>query len=125
MKSVKTGDKIQEAYRASKNVYDAVLTQKNLFARAYIRIFWNGVDDTEIARRVLGFIPEDFTGKLLDAPVGTGVFTEEKYRGLHKAEITALDYSADMLAQAAGRFSGLPNIECVRGDVGNLPLADG
>lgn len=32
-------DKIQTAYEASKNIYDDVLTQGNLFSRLYIRLF--------------------------------------------------------------------------------------
>ena len=38
-------DKISSAYHDSKNIYDGVLTQGNIFARAYIRFFWGGTDD--------------------------------------------------------------------------------
>ena len=93
-------DKIQTAYEASKNIYDAVLTQGNLFSRLYIRLFWSGTDDRKIARRVLSYIPGDFSGTLLDVPVGTAVFTERKWARLKNARITCLDYSIDMLAQA-------------------------
>jgi ubiquinone/menaquinone biosynthesis C-methylase UbiE len=58
-------------------------------------------------------------------PVGTGLFTAEKYRAMKNAKITALDYSQDMLEQALQRFSDLPNVTCVQGDVGKLPYADG
>ena len=57
-------DKIQTAYEASKNIYDDVLTQGNLFSRLYIRLFWSGTDDRKIARRVLSYIPGDFSGTL-------------------------------------------------------------
>ena len=67
-------------------------------------IFWGGVDDNEIARKVLSYIPDDFSGKLLDVPVGTGVFTAAKYAVMDGAEITCLDYSVDMLDQARERF---------------------
>lgn len=46
-------DKIQSAYESSKNIYDDVLTQGNFFSRMYIKIFWSGTDDNEIARKVL------------------------------------------------------------------------
>ena len=63
-------------------------------------MLWGGVDDNEIARRVLSWIPDDFDGKLLDVPVGTAVFTKEKYQRMKQANITCLDYSRDMLEQA-------------------------
>ena len=80
------------------------------------------IDDIEIAAKVLRMIPQDFSGKLLDVPVGTGVFTAEKYRALPGAEITCVDYSEDMLMQAQNRFSqlGLAHVNCVQGDVGDL-----
>ena len=61
-------DKIQNAYEASKNIYDDVLTQGNFFSRLYIKMFWSGTDDTAIARKVLSYIPDDFSGNLLDVP---------------------------------------------------------
>ena len=105
-------DKIQTAYKASKNIYDDVLTQGNLFSRLYIRLFWSGTDDRKIARRVLSYIPGDFSGTLLDVPVGTAVFTERKWARLKNARITCLDYSIDMLAQAEKRLRGYSHIQC-------------
>ncbi len=46
-------DRIQTAYHASRNIYDDVLTQGNVFSRMYIRFFWSGTDDNEIAEKVL------------------------------------------------------------------------
>lgn len=46
-------DKIKEAYQASKNIYDDVLTQNNFFGRLYVKVFWSGTDDNEIAEKVL------------------------------------------------------------------------
>ncbi len=117
-------DKIQNAYESSKNIYDDVLTQGNFFSRLYIKLFWSGTDDNEIARKVLSYIPDDFSGKLLDVPVGTAVFTERKWASLKNAHITCLDYSTDMLEQARKRLNGHAHIECIQGDVGNLPMAD-
>ena len=46
-------DKIQNAYETSKNIYDDVLTQRNIFSKLYIKLFWSGTDDNGIARKVL------------------------------------------------------------------------
>ena len=117
-------DKIQDAYESSKNIYDGVLTQGNFFSRMYIKLFWNGTDDNEIARKVLSYIPDDFSGKLLDVPVGTAVFTQRKWSSLKNAHITCLDYSTDMLEQAKRRLDGKAHINFIQGDVGNLQMDD-
>lgn len=117
-------DKIQDAYESSKNIYDGVLTQGNFFSRMYIKLFWSGTDDNEIARKVLSYIPDDFSGKLLDVPVGTAVFTQRKWSSLKNANITCLDYSTDMLEQAKRRLDGQAHINFIQGDVGNLQMDD-
>lgn len=75
-------DKIQNAYESSKNIYDDVLTQGNIFSKLYIKLFWNGTNDNDIAQKVLSYIPNDFSGNLLDVPVGTAVFTQHKWIAL-------------------------------------------
>ena len=117
-------DKIQDAYESSKNIYDGVLTQGNFFSRMYIKLFWSGTDDNEIAWKVLSYIPDDFSGKLLDVPVGTAVFTQRKWSSLKNAHITCLDYSTDMLEQAKRRLDGQAHINFIQGDVGNLQMDD-
>lgn len=117
-------DKIQDAYESSKNIYDGVLTQGNFFSRMYIKLFWSGTDDNEIARKVLSYITDDFSGKLLDVPVGTAVFTHRKWSSLKNAHITCLDYSTDMLEQAKRRLDGQAHINFIQGDVGNLQMDD-
>ena len=117
-------DKIQAAYESSKNIYDGILTQGNFFSRMYIKLFWSGTDDNEIARKVLSYIPDDFSGKLLDVPVGTAVFTQRKWSTLKNAHITCLDYSTDMLEQAKRRLDGKAHINFIQGDVGNLQMDD-
>jgi glyoxylase-like metal-dependent hydrolase (beta-lactamase superfamily II)/ubiquinone/menaquinone biosynthesis C-methylase UbiE len=124
-KAVPVSDRIQSAYHDSKNIYDDVLTQGSFLSRQYIRFFWSGTDDNEIARKILAYVPDDFSGTLLDVPVGTAVFTEKKWRRLSKAGITCLDYSVDMLEQAKKRLEDCKNISFIQGDVGKLPLADG
>ena len=94
-------DKIQNAYESSKNIYDDVLTQGNIFSKLYIKLFWNGTNDNDIAQKVLSYIPNDFSGKLLDVPVGTAVFTEHKWIALKDV-----------------------HIKCIQGDVSNLKMND-
>lgn len=72
-------DKIKDAYESSKTIYDDVLTQSNVFSRFYIKLFWSGTDDNVIAQKILSYIPDDFSGSLLDVPVGTAVFTKNKW----------------------------------------------
>lgn len=110
-------NKIQSSYKRSKNIYDKTLTQGNFWSRLYIRLFWGGVDDVKIAEELLSFIPDDFSGRLLDVPVGTAVFTHEKYKRMKNADMICLDYSEDMLEQAKKR---LPDIGLIQGDVGSL-----
>lgn len=123
-KAVPVADRIQNAYHDSKNIYDTVLTQTGFFSRLYNVLFWSGTDDNEIARNVLSYIPQDFSGTLLDVPVGTAVFTEKKWKSLSSAQITCLDYSKDMLDQARERLGSCKHISFIQGDVGNLPLSD-
>lgn len=120
------GDKITRSYRQSRNIYDAVLTQSTWWGRLYIRLFWSGVDDNEIAREILQEIPDDFSGKLLDVPVGTAVFTYQKYKELKAADIICVDYSEAMLEQAKRRFGeqGITQVSVMQGDVGSLPFTD-
>lgn len=117
-------DKIQAAYRTSKNIYDSVLTQRTWWAKLYIRLFWGGVDDIAVAERLLSYLPADYSGKLLDVPVGTATFTWKKYMDLPNASITCLDYSTDMLNQAKARLEQVQNITFLQGDVGSLPFED-
>ena len=117
-------NKIQSAYHDSKDIYDDVLTQGNFWSRQYISFFWSGTDDNEIARTILSYIPNDFSGSILDVPVGTAVFTEKKWRSLVNARITCLDYSYDMLEKAKKRLGDCKHISFVQGDVGALPMGD-
>lgn len=63
---------------------------------------------------------------MLDVPVGTAALTYQKYAEMKSAKIVAVDYSEDMLHVAKQRFqsSGIENVECLQGDVGNLHFQD-
>lgn len=116
--------KIDKAYKSSKNIYDDVLTQSSLFGKVYIKLFWGGVDDKKIVQKVLSYIPDDFSDVLLDVPIGTAVFTQEKWKKLKNADITGLDYSEDMLDVARERLGECEHISLIQGDVGALPMHD-
>ena len=86
----------------------------------HLRILWEnrGI----YGRKVLSYVPDDFSGNLLDVPVGTAVFTENKWSSLKNAHITCIDYSMDMLEQARKRLGSHAHIKCIQGDVGNLQM---
>lgn len=71
-------------------------------------------------------IPENFAGRLLEVPVGTGILTMPLYQTLPDADVTCLDYSPDMMAQAREKAErmGLENVTFRQGDVGALPFED-
>ncbi len=122
---------IRNAYRQTgdhASLYDGMMTYSTFLGKAICRIVWNmdGDRNYRYLERALSGIPEDFAGRLLEVPVGTGVLTMPVYRGLPGADITCLDYSPDMMSAAqarAGRM-GIENAHFVQGDVGALPFDD-
>lgn len=105
--------------------YDHLLTGRNIFVRMAIRFIW-GMEHHTYAAELMALLPRDFSGVLLDAPAGTGVFTWQAYRDMPGAVILALDHSRRMLAQAEERFAvqGVRNALCLRADAADLPLHD-
>lgn len=61
---VKMPNKIENAYKLSQNIYDDALTQKKWWAKLYNYVFWGGVDNLEISKKILSIIPKDFSGVL-------------------------------------------------------------
>ena len=125
-------EQIKSAYRqlgGSAGFYDGMMTYSTLPGRAVCRLVWkmDREKNLEYLTRALSGVPEDFTGKLLEVPVGTGVLTMPIYQELPEADITCLDYSADMMGAARERAkrAGSKNISFVQGDVGALPFPDG
>ena len=110
------------SYQGMMDHYDDLLTGRKWWSRIYWRLIWNE-DANLLAQKVLDFIPDDFHGRLLDVPVGTAVFTAEKYLRMKGAEIVGLDYSDEMIAIAALRkeTEGIANLSLRQGDVGDLP----
>lgn len=119
---------IQNAYRftGKSSFYDGMITCDTLIGKLVCRLVWdmNKEECTEYQLQAISAIPEGFSGRLLEVPVGTGVITMPLYRTLTDADIVCLDYSPDMMAQAEKRAQnlGMDNITFKQGDVGKLPF---
>ena len=113
------------SYQGMMDHYDDLLTGRKWWSRIYWRLIWNE-DANLLAQKVLDFIPDDFQGRLLDVPVGTAIFTSEKYLRMKGAQIVGLDYSDEMIAIAALRkeAEGIANLSLKQGDVGELPYTN-
>ena len=124
-------EQVRSAYKLTgghASFYDGMMTYSTLAGKAICRIVWNmdGDKNLRYLEKALSGIPEDFSGKLLEVPVGTGVLTMPVYKDLPEAEITCLDYSAAMMetAQKRAEHAGINHITFVQGDVGALPFED-
>ncbi len=124
-------EQIRNAYKltgGNASFYDGMMTYSTLPGRAICRAVWNmdAEKNLRYIEQALSGVPEDFSGKLLEVPVGTGVLTMPVYRELPDADITCLDYSADMMgaAKQKAESAGIRNITFLQGDVGALPFGD-
>lgn len=124
-------ERIRGAYKltgGNAGFYDGMMTCSTVLGKAVCRAVWNMNADTNMQylEMALSGIPEDFAGKLLEVPVGTGVLTMPVYLDLPHADVTCLDYSADMMRNASRRAAmlGIRNVKFMQGDVGMLPFAD-
>ena len=125
-------DEIKASYKqlggSFANFYDGIITRSTLTGKLVDSVVWglNAEKSAQWVNDALAPIPADFSGRLLEVPVGTGVLTMPLYKSLPGAEITCLDYSADMMANAERRAEamGVRNVTFVQGDVGKLPFPD-
>ena len=119
-----TVDRVSKAYDSFAASYDRYQTLSGLHWKLFSLIAWGACDYTDMIQKPLSSIPDDFDGILLDVPVGTGIFTVEKYCTLKKATIVAVDYSLAMLQKAQTRYTqhGIHNVLFIRADVANLPI---
>ncbi len=122
---------IRGAYRLTggSNFYDGMITCSTFSGKAVCRLVWdmNKAENDAYLEKAMAGIPENFSGKLLEVPVGTGILTMPLYQTLPQADITCLDYSSDMMGQAQEKVERLhlENVTFRQGDVGALPFADG
>ena len=101
------------------------MTNADLPARLALKFFW-GLDAAAYQKflaQAFAGIPKNFSGKLLEVPVGTGVLSLPFYKNLD-AEIFCLDYSDKMLdaAKARARQLNLRGVKFLQGDVAKLPF---
>ena len=131
MESEQRKNAIRGAYHltGSNNFYDGMITCSTFSGKAVCRMVWamNRQECEDYLSKALSGIPEDFAGKMLEVPVGTGILTMPVYQTLPKADVTCLDYSPDMMGQAKEKAEKLhlTNVKFQQGDVGALPFADG
>ena len=130
MESEQRKNAIRGAYHltGSNNFYDGMVTCSTVSGKAVCRLVWDmGKEECgEYLNKAFTGVPEDFAGKLLEVPVGTGILTMPLYQTLPRADITCLDYSPDMMGQAREKAErmGLQNVQFRKGDVGALPYED-
>ena len=88
----------------SNSFYDGMMTCSTPPGRAVCRLVWdmNRQDCVRYQEKAVSGIPEDFAGRLLEVPVGTGILTMPLYRTLPRAEITCLDLFARHDGAGAG-----------------------
>eukprot|EP00833_Pecoramyces_ruminatium_P015686 jgi/Orpsp1_1/1189718/evm.model.d7180000073939.1 len=124
-------EKIKSAYKSlgSGSFYDGMITNTTFMGSVVNKVVWDysKEDNDLIYKQVFDDIEEDFNGKLLDVPVGTGALTIPLYSTLTNADITCVDYSEEMLGQAKEKADKLQlkNIKFQQGDVGHLEFEDG
>lgn len=123
-------EKVRDAYSLAGNssFYDDMIACSSASGRAVRRLVWDmdAEESDEYLARALSGVPEGFSGRLLEVPVGTGVLTVPVFQTLPNAQITCLDYSPDMMKRAQERVerAGLTNVIFQLGDVGALPFED-
>ena len=121
---------IRGAYRMTggNSFYDGMITCSTLSGKAVCRLVWamNKAENDAYLEKAMSGIPEHFSGKLLEVPVGTGILTMPVYQTMPEADIACLDYSPDMMRQAREKADllHLKNVTFRQGDVGALSYAD-
>ena len=74
---------IRSAYHMTggNNFYDGMITCTTLSGKAVCRLVWamNKAECDNYLEKALSGIPEHFSGKLLEVPVGTGILTMPVY----------------------------------------------
>ncbi len=123
--------KTSDAYRivgCFSKFFDRMMTNADLPARLALKIFW-GLDAAahqKFLAQAFAGLPEDFSGRLLEVPVGTGVLSLPVYQKLGGADIFCVDYSEKMLEAARARAArlNLRGVKFFQADVACLPFAE-
>ena len=106
------------------SLYDGMMTNSSFLGRLAIRYFWqlSDIKYIEFINQAFAGNPKDFSGNLLEVPIGTGVLSLPFYKDLPATEIIGVDYSQSMLdaAKSNAQKLHLNKIKLIHGDVGNL-----
>ena len=125
-------DAIRSAYRmtGSNSFYDGMITCSTPSGKAVCRLVWdmNKAECDDYLEKELSGIPEGFSGKLLEVPVGTGILTMPVYKTLPDTDIVnGIDYSEVSVerAQKLNRSAiACGCCEVQQGDVSELGFKD-
>ena len=128
---VSTDEKIFSAYQKVgllSRFYDDMMTGRGILGRAALKVFWglSKEDYANFLKQAFAGIPKNFSGRLLEVPVGTGVLSFPIYAKMRAAEIFCLDYSDKMLKAAKKNADNmnLQKINFLQGNVESLPFDD-
>ena len=97
---------IRGAYRMTggNSFYDGMITCSTLSGKAVCRLVWamnKAKNDAHLEKAMSG-IPEHFSGKLLEVPVGTGILTMPVYQTMPEADMGNLKSMAWFVCRKAG-----------------------
>jgi methyltransferase, UbiE/COQ5 family len=122
----KVNDTFDKKFKAQSALYDDFITGRTWIARLFNRIFWHDKSLVQEAKITLDMLPKGFSGKMLDVPCGTGIFTKDLYLSMQDSQIVALDYSIQMIERFKLALEGheCNHITFVQGDVGALQYED-
>ncbi len=95
---------LQPSYDKHAHSYDPWILRTNFLVKVFKRLIWGFSNDYVYTSKVLDLIPYDYKGIIVDIPVGTGIFTTEKYKTMKGSKIFAVDYSLEMIKIAKERF---------------------
>ena len=124
-------EKIKQAYEyvgSAAKFYDGMMTYSSILGKFISRLVWdlNAEKNRQYVDFTLAGIPEHFSGRLLEIPIGTGCLTLPFYKNFPNADIVCVDYSDKMLKAAKERTLKLQlnNINFIKGDIVRLPFED-
>jgi hypothetical protein len=88
-------DQIRNAYKVTgthAGFYDGMMTYSTAAGKAICRLVWNMDREKNLRyiEKALSGVPEDFKGKLLEVPVGTGVLTMPVYRDVKVTSVEGM-----------------------------------
>ena len=117
-----TKQDIQSAYQIYGSFfdkfYDGMVSHSTLLGKLANRMLWGFNKKTTAlwSQKAMSAIPKNFSGTMLELPVGTGVHSIHKFLEFPNAKITCADYSSNMMHKAMTRAKevGATNITSCR-----------